>query len=121
MLLYALTFVARCSLATLLDKFLRNKFCVTFRLHHAMFQLYTVYVTKHHTLDVSRSPHPMIRNHGSCGNVFPGLIKASRIFVWRLLLCEVGGIARLGLGLSVNSEIAPVHRELRVELRPIHT
>ena len=57
----------------------------------------------------------MIRNHGLGGSVFPGLIEASRSFVWRLPLCEVRGIAWLGLGLRVISELAPVHRELRVD------
>jgi len=73
-----------------------------------MLQLYSVYVTKYHTLDESKSPHPMIRNHGLGGSVFPSLIEASRSFVWRVPLCEVRGIACLGLGLCL-CELAPVH------------
>ena len=44
------------------------------------------------------------------------MIEVSRSSVWRLPLCEVRGIACLGLGLCVSSELAPVHRERRVEV-----
>ena len=40
------------------------------QLHHVVLQLHSVYVTKHHILDESTSPHLMIRNHWLGGSAF---------------------------------------------------